>query len=309
MLLALALAAVAAPARATEVAAAVHASKTDVTVGERFTVEVVVDAPPGTTFTFPAELSEETIELRARVEARPQLGRQAYDASVFALSDVKVPPIKVSYRLPDGTTGETETPAVELEVSSILPKDPKEQQLADIRPPVSLSIGRAFWITAGTLTLLLAGLAVWLWRRQRPAPAAAPAAPPVPPDVAANAALDGLAASGLLLRDEYRSFYIQLTEIAKRYLERRLAAPILEMTTAEMVAFLRDDSRAGALVELMRDLSGAADQIKFARGEGARERAEQHLAAVRRMVAALEAQLRPAVSASAAAGAPARAAR
>ena len=38
---------------------------------------------------------------------------------------------------------------IPLRVASVLPKDPKEQKLADIRGPVSLAIGRAFWIAAG----------------------------------------------------------------------------------------------------------------------------------------------------------------
>jgi len=138
-----------------------------------------------------------------------------------------------------------------------------------------------------------AALAYWLWRRRRPAVAPAPEAPRIPPDVAARAALDHLAASGLLDREEYRPFYIALTEIAKRYLEQRLGAPILEMTTAETLAFLREEPRADGLVDVVRDVSGAADQIKFARGQGARAMAEDHLRSVRRMVDRLENALRP----------------
>jgi hypothetical protein len=44
----------------------------------------------------------------------------------------------------------------------------------------------------------------------------------------------------------------------------------------------------------MRDLAQAADQIKFARGQGLAQAAERHLAAVRALVPALEARLHPA---------------
>ena len=100
-------------------------------------------------------------------------------------------------------------------------------------------------------------------------------------------------ASGRLPRGEYRPFYIELTAIAKRYLERRLEAPILEMTTAEMLAHLRASPHGIDLVSPLRDLAGAADQIKFARGTGLQAEAERHLAALRGLVRTLEARLQP----------------
>src|SRR5439155_24938681 len=89
-------------------------------------------------------------------------------------------------------------------------------------------------------------------------------------------------------------FYIELTLIAKRYLERRLQAPIVEMTTAEMLSHLRATPVGADLAPTLRDLAGAADQIKFARGQGLTEEAERHLSATRAVVEAVEARLRPA---------------
>ena len=296
---------------ATALAVTAKPAKTEVTIGEPFAVEVEAKGPAGTTWTFPPEVSDDAIDLvtpavRGGTPAAP--GRHTYTASVFALSDAQVPPITVSYRLPDGTTGEALTAPVALKVTTLLPRDPKERQLADIRPPVDIpALPREFWLallralTHSVISLVafaVAGaLAWWLWRRRRRLNAAAAALPPpvvvVPADSEALAALDRLAASGRLEREEYRPFYIDLTEIAKRYLERRLQAPILEMTTAETLAYLRLHPHGNPFVDLVADVSAAADQIKFARGQGARERAETHLGAVRRLVIDFEARLRP----------------
>jgi hypothetical protein len=181
-----------------------------------------------------------------------------------------------------------------VEVGSLLPRDADEQKLADIRGPRAVGIGAAFWVALIVALVLVAAVVTWLVRRRRTESApAAVAEPATPPDVEALRGLDALAASGLLEARAFREFYIRLTTVAKRYLERRLEAPVLEMTTSETLAFLRGHDHGGELLPVFRDLAGAADQIKFARGEGLAEAAERHLSAVRALVPALEVRLRP----------------
>jgi hypothetical protein len=303
---ALALLLSAAPGGAGEVPRATAVpSRTEVGVGEIFTVDVKASGPAGTSWTFAAEAGDDSVELRtpppdpeaAATPAPPD--RHRYQAAVFALGEVELPAIPVKYRLPDGTAGEVSTLAVPLRVVSVLPKDPAAQQLADIREPQALAVGAAFWVACAAAVLLVAGLVTWLVRRRRPAAPAPAVVPAQAADVEAREALDGLAASGRLDRGEYRAYYIALADIAKRYLERRLEAPVLEMTSTEMVAFLRDHPHGQGLAAPLRDLSAAADQVKFARGSALREEAERHLAVARQMVDALEGRLRAAASAAA----------
>lgn len=280
-----------------EPAAEATASKPRVSVGETFTVDVQASGPAGTTFTFPGEAVADTFELRSAPAGAPPPppGTHRYVARVFTLSGAQVPPIPVRYRQPDGTTGIVRTAAIPLEIVSLLPREKAEQKLADVRAPVPVPIGRAFWIGLAGMILLLAGLAWWiLSRRRAAAPVLAAPAPSVAPDEEARRSLDALVASGRLARGEYRPFYIDLTGIAKRYLERRLEAPIVEMTTAEMLAHLRSHPHGADLAPTLRDLAGAADQIKFARGSGLAEAAERHLSATRATIETVEARLRPA---------------
>jgi hypothetical protein len=283
------------------VAVKATASKAEVTVGETFTVDLKATGPAGTTFTFPAEAMTDTFELRTAASGSPSGTTPApepdthrYEAAVFALREAEIPPIPVRYRLPDGTEGEASSEPITLKVVSLLPKDPQQQKLADIRGPLSVGVGRAFWVAVVVALGLAAVVAFWLVQRRRKAEAPhAVAVPEVPPEVEALRALDALAASGLLSAGEYRPFYIRLAAVAKRYLERRLGAPVLEMTTAETLAFLRAHAHGGGLLPVVRDLAEAADRIKFAKGQGLAQEAERHLAAVRALVPALEARLRP----------------
>lgn len=292
-----------APTPAGPVAVQATASKAEVTVGETFTVDLKATGPAGTTYAFAGEATSDALELRtppAAAEAAPppEPGTHRYEAAVFALGELEVPPIPVRYRLPDGTEGEAASGPIALKVVSLLPRDPQQQKLADVRGPRPVGVGRAFWVALAVAVVLVAALAAWLVRRRgkEEAPRAV-AAPAPPPDAEALGALAALAASGLLSRGDFRPFYIRLTEVAKRYLERRLEAPVLEMTTAETLAFLRAHVHGGDLLPVVRDLAEAADRIKFAKGQGLAQEAERHLAAVRALVPALEAKLRPAVPA------------
>jgi hypothetical protein len=278
----------------------VTASRTEVGVGETFTVEAKAYGPAGTVWSFPAEAGNEQVELRTPVPpkgAAPEPlppGVFRYDAAVFALGEVEVPAIAVRYRLPDGTPGEAATTPIKLRIVSILPKDPSQQQLADIRGPMALAIGLPFWIAVGIVSLLLAGLVYWAVRRRRRASLPAEAAvPEQPPDAEARQALDALAAGDLVARGAFREYYIALIDIAKRYLERRLQAPVMEMTSAETVAFLREHRQIHDLDFAVRDLTGAADQVKFAGSLAAAEEARRHLAMVRQLVDTVEQRLSP----------------
>jgi hypothetical protein len=280
-----------------KVTVAAVASKAAVGLGEVFAVEVKASGPAGTSYTFPGELVDETVELRtppaASTSPVPAVIHR-YEAAVFSLNQAQIPPIPVRYRLADGTTGEAATAPLDLKVDTVLPKDPQQQKPADIRGPLPVSIGRAFWVALGVALVCLAALAAWLLRRRRsPVPVAEPAAPPEPADAEALRALDALAGAGLLAAGEYRTFYIRLAAVAKRYLERRLGAPVLEMTTAETLAFLRGQPSADDLLPTVREVASSADRIKFARGEGLVAEAERHLDEVRRLVMTLEERLRP----------------
>jgi hypothetical protein len=63
-----------------------------------------------------------------------------------------------------------------------------------------------------------------------------------------------------------------------------------------MVAFIRDHAHSQLLLSPVKDLAGAADLVKFARGAALVQETERHLAAVRDWIGQLEARLRPAVS-------------
>jgi hypothetical protein len=268
----------------------------EITLGQRFEVLVRAQGPAGTVFSFPVEPGDDKVQLKALTGGTPPTdGVQRYSATVFVYGTARLPPVTVSYRLPSGRTGETSTEETVIHIASLLSAKENERVPIDIRGPISVMPGVLATVALAVLALGATVAAFVLIRRGRRAFApVVPEVPPVEPDVQALTALNRLHDSGLLDAGKVREFYIALTEIAKRYLERRLEAPVLEMTSAETVAFLRDHPLCGEHITLMRELMGAADLVKFACDSGEQIAAERQLDAVRQLVKRVEERLRPA---------------
>jgi hypothetical protein len=202
--------ALASPAAGAEdpIRASATPSKTEVALGDAFTVEVEASGPAGIVWSFPDQAGNDDVEIRTPEERAPaspgvrRPGAHRYEARVYAVADVQLPPITVKYRLADGTVGETATAAVPLRVLSVLPKDPNERRLADIRGPLPVSIDPIFWAVSGGALVMVAALVVWLSKRRRRDEAKPPLVAAQTPDAEARAALDRLVASGVLARGE-----------------------------------------------------------------------------------------------------------
>lgn len=279
-------------------------STTEPALAAPFSVTVQIEGPAGARFTVARAGGSGDVELILEEPVAPgpvdaplviegPTATLRYRAQAFAVDEAVVPPIPVRFRLVDGSEGEAASAPVPLRVASVLPKDPQQRQLADLKGPIGLEIAPAFWWALALALLLLAALAAWLWRRSRrpPVDVGATAVPPIAPDVEALQALEHLVP--LADAEERHPFYVGLAVVVKRYLERRLGAPVLEMTSAETVALLRGHPHGEALLTPVRELVSAADQVKFARAGAGRDEAQRHLASARGVVATLEARLAP----------------
>jgi hypothetical protein len=65
--------------------------------------------------------------------------------------------------------------------------------------------------------------------------------------------------------DELKNYHTQLTEILREWTAKRFHIPALELTTAEIVKFLRYKQVDDTPITLLRDILNTADTVKFAR--------------------------------------------
>ncbi len=262
----------------------VRPSTFNVSIGERFQVTVEAHGSSGTTYEFPKEISTGSVELTESQPVTTQAGIAVYDVQIFALgNEGRIPEIEVQYKLPDGAEGSVKSAPFPLNLVSTL--DPKEANPtpADFAPPVPVLVSQAFWMASGLAGLLLVAGLVLLARRLRfPRKSADPTVTPaISPEEEALSGLDKLVAGRATT--EPKAFYIQLVQILKQYLERRVDAPILEMTSTEMLAFVKAHAWTAPHSMAIRELVTSADLVKFG-GSSDASNADRQTQLVRELV-------------------------
>jgi hypothetical protein len=219
--------------------------------------------------------------------------QQIYTLEPTETGRLRIEPISVTFtdHRPNGD-GRKQTVATEpitVEIGSLL--GDKSPSLGDMRPPadpIALPSHLAAWLWAILpVTAIALAAAWWLSRRRRREKAVA--AVILSPEQLANMELDKLVASGLADRD-IKQFYVELTSIVRRYIERTTGVRAPEQTTEE---FLREISRARTFAEdessRLRDFLESADLVKFAAHQPRAEDIAESIRRARLFIGATEA--------------------
>ena len=186
----------------------------------------------------------------------------AFDAGEYVLG-----PIPFQYTTKGDTTKSfARTSPIGITVRGVAVDTTKE--IRDIKPPVSLPISFAEllpWIIA----LAASAGAIWLFlyirRKRRAGESIFPEEPLRPAHEIALEALAALEAERLWQRGKVKEYHSEITDIVRRYIERRFQMLAMESTTDEILS-------AGAIKALPPETSGTlstvlvrADLVKFAK--------------------------------------------
>ncbi len=205
----------------------------------------------------------------AEVAGGRRILRQRYQLEPVRTGEHVIHPIHVTFRDArpggDGAEHALETEELQFQVTSLL--EGEAPRLEDLRPPAApLAIpvaARPPWaalLAGGVAAVLLLAAFVFVRRRRR----RAREQPPTPAELAL-AELRRLIEDDPLARGELQTFYVELTGIVRRYLERSTGVRAPEQTTAEFLRAMRahpafgpeERQRLAAFLE-------AADLVKFA---------------------------------------------
>jgi len=190
----------------------------------------------------------------------------AADGSEVAKETTAPIPVTVTTILDSETVQKVEGAAEDPEAL----KQATTEALAPARGPWSLKAQiPLWWIVLALLIGLASVVLVALWWRKRRQPRARPAAPPELAEVVARRRLKELREGSLLQRGGHLAFHVELADILKEYLERRLGAELRELTTDEIKRAFGGALKGTRHVTDIRSdvvsVLASCDLVKFAR--------------------------------------------
>ena len=214
--------------------------KRDLTVGDRFKLELVVKHHRNTKVGEPFSTSLDPFMILDRKSVTRYAGDTIVDVhtltmAAFATGEPKIPPFIVPY--PDeGEVLAAASDSIPVKVASVMPADMKD--INDLKPQIQFPNFLPIWIILGILAA--AGLGYLGWRLYRRYRRIMLYGTPLPdPWDEALAALDKVPADDWLASGHFKRYYYTVSEVLKRYLTRRFGFPALDQTTTEIVRSMK----------------------------------------------------------------------
>ena len=206
--------------------------------------------------------------------------RQVYTLEPTRSGELAIWPISVTFTDTrpggDGKERTLDTEGLVVEIASVI--DSEVPSLAELRPaagPIELPEAAStsgWWLPVLLMVVIGAGVLVWYWRKRR---RKAEEKPSLSPRELAYLELERLLEQDLAEQDVKR-FYVELTGVVRRYIERTTGILAPEQTTEE---FLQEISRRETFPpderRRLQDFLESADLVKFAAHQPRKEDVEE----------------------------------
>lgn len=257
-----------------------------VAVGDR--VQVTVTAPGGPRRWASPEVAGDP-DTWAAAGSPEELGPGQWRLELVPLRTGTLPLPEIRVRTADGASLVAPAGAAEVEVASVLPPGATPPPPAPLRDPVGVHGPPWEWLPPVLALLLPLGGLAWLVRRRlrRKGPAdAAGRVPELPPLKELEGALRDIRAR--LASVPAEESCDRLAAALRRYLERRLGEPAMEMTSFELFRLARSRGWPSPRQAALRRVLETADRVRFARARVPRAELEAAVETAGDLARALE---------------------
>lgn len=269
---------VAAPARAQKSAITIESrvDKSRITIGDLITYTLLVrHVPEIEVKEIPIAANLGMFEVRdykvhdPKHEDEQWVQQYDYVISTFETGEFVIPSLEVRYTS-KGDTTEKKLPTEEIKIFVASMKPSETGDIRDIKPPVEIprNYRQLIIITAIVVGLIaLVAFVYLLIKRYRTGQSllARRPRPPRPVDEVALEALEALLRKDLIGQGLVKQFYIEISEIIRRYLEGRFDIIALEMTTQQLLQQMQRRDLEAQHIDRMTEFMELSDLVKFAK--------------------------------------------
>lgn len=208
-----------------------------------------------------AAYKTDTVKKGSRYELVKKYGLAQYDSGKYTIP-----------RLPVFINGKAfYSDSLKVEVSDVK-VDTLKQKMYDIKNIAPAESDSSWWkYLLGMLLIAALGFVAYRWYKKRPQKEPTPEIVFTSPIEKATVLLQQLESKELWQKGEIKSYYSELTDIARTYIEEEIKIPAMESTTSELIASLRQTAKnkklklSAATLENLEKVLMQADLVKFAK--------------------------------------------
>jgi hypothetical protein len=261
-----------------------------VTIGDKITYTLNVKADKGIEIEFPEfaqNLGDFAIKDFGSSEKswfKTKTYRQWYVLDSYVSGKYSIPPSLIKYRqIGQEEWQEVYTDEITIEVESILESAEDKRDIREIAGPIGFPI-KIPWYVWGILALVVLGTGIvfFLFKRKKNQEILAP---PRPAHEIAYEALQVLRQKEYLRRKEHKLYYIELSDIVRRYLENRFNLRAPEMTTEEFLNSVKEERTLSyGHKNLLREFLSHCDLVKFAKYEPPEKEADLSFESAKKLI-------------------------
>ena len=207
------------------------------------------------------------------------INKSEYMITTFTTGEYVIPPVTVNYTDPQGEKKQIKSEPLFILVKSVGASESDKEDIRGLKPPIQIRGG--YWAYLLILPILvLLGAGGFLYYRQRAKGLALPGVPDElkrPAWKVAILELDSLRNSGLLEKKQIKRYFTILSDIIRKYIERRYVISALDRTTEEIRGEIKRAKLEQGIAELIYGLLFFSDLAKFAKYVPSTEEIEKSL--------------------------------
>ena len=191
-----------------------------------------------------------------------------YIISKYDSGNVTIPPIPVLYKVKGNEELQTAfTNEVHFTVHTL--QIQPGGQIKDVKAPIKIPLDWKEILLWVLIVLIILGIAFYFYRRYKKKKMADTKrirkVIEKPPHVIAIYELRALEQEQLWQKGSIKEYHSRITEIIRRYFQDQFYLPALELTTSEVMQYLKQVRRAGIITETTYNFLSNADLVKFAK--------------------------------------------
>ena len=190
-----------------------------------------------------------------------------YIITTFTVGEFKITPLEVNYTTYSGEEKKITTPEISIIVEGIKPSQTDRGDIRDIKSPVYIKRGFLFYLILTIILLIIGGgTGSYFYRKKKTKLSSAPQDTKTAEEIAFRE-LEKISQMDLIKQGKIKLYYIFISEVIRKYLEKRFKISVLDRTTYELYQQIRMLNINNRQCRQIKDFLEECDLVKFAKFE------------------------------------------